>query len=156
MPAWLECLKLLTGGRPPEGGNVISIDRATTISLARMAHPEMALPKQIASLNRLTLAVREHELPIWRLDFADAKHSSYYVSGTTGERLERRNETWRWWDFFWMLHDMDYANRTSFCPLWVESGRARPRRAKSPRPRTLGPFAAIGSGAMIATPRHPC
>jgi hypothetical protein len=28
--------------------------------------------------------------------------------------LERRNETWRWWDFFWMLHNIDYAKRTSF------------------------------------------
>ena len=58
--------------------------------------------------------MREHELPIWQIDFGDAAGSTYYVSGTTGELLERRNDSWRWWDFFWMLHNMDYAERTSF------------------------------------------
>ena len=108
-----------------ESGNPVLIDQATAISVARMAHPEKAQPKQIASLSRLTLAVREHELPIWQVDFADAKRSSYYVSGTTGELLERRNDTWRWWDFFWMLHNMDYAERSSFNhPLIITVGFA--------------------------------
>ena len=52
-------------------------------------------------------------------------NSSYYVSGTTGEVLERRNDTWRWWDFFWMLHNMDYSERTSFNhPLIITVGFA--------------------------------
>src|SRR3546814_13537349 len=25
-----------------------------------------------------------------------------------------RGDTWRTWDFFWMLHNMDYVNRKSF------------------------------------------
>src|SRR3546814_12442686 len=25
-----------------------------------------------------------------------------------------RGDTWRTWDFFWMLHNMDYINRSSF------------------------------------------
>ncbi|HEX8257936.1 MAG TPA: hypothetical protein VF589_09900, partial [Allosphingosinicella sp.] len=53
-------------------------------------------------------------LPIWRVDFGDEGNSSFYVSGTTGKLLERRNDSWRLWDFFWMLHNMDYANRASF------------------------------------------
>ena len=36
---------------------------------------------------------------------------TYYISATTGSVLERRNDTWRWWDFFWMLHIMDYDER---------------------------------------------
>ena len=68
---------------------------------------------------------REHELPIWRVDFRDDANSSYYVSGSTGAILERRNDSWRWWDFFWMLHNMDYANRTSFNhPLIITVGFA--------------------------------
>lgn len=106
-------------------GSVISIDRGTAMSIARAAHPEGAAPTQVAPLDELTLAVREHELPIWQVDFADAKQSSYYVSGTTGAVLERRNDSWRWWDFFWMLHNMDYANRTSFNhPLIIMVGFA--------------------------------
>ena len=80
---------------------------------------------QVASLHELTLAVREHELPIWQVDFRDEKNSSYYVSGTIGESLERRNDSWRCWDFFWMLHNMDYAERTSFNhPLIIMVGFA--------------------------------
>ena len=48
-------------------------------------HPEGSTPLRARPLSELTLAVREHELPIWRVDFADQKNSSYYVSGSTGE-----------------------------------------------------------------------
>ena len=80
---------------------------------------------RVSKLSEVTLAVRDHDLPIWKVDFADLAGSSYYVSGTTGELLERRNDSWRWWDFFWMLHNMDYAKRTSFNhPLIVAAGIA--------------------------------
>ena len=73
----------------------------------------------------ITLAVRDHALPIWRADFADERGSIYYVSGVTGEILERRTDSWRLWDVFWMLHTMDYAKRTSFNhPLIVLAGFA--------------------------------
>ncbi len=108
-----------------DDGSLISIDRSAAGSIARAAHPAGASPARVALLNELTLAVRAHELPIWQVDFADAEHSSYYVSGTTGALLERRNENWRWWDFFWMLHNMDYAERTSFNhPLIIMIGFA--------------------------------
>ena len=93
--------------------------------VATSAHPQRAAVVRVAALTDLTFAVREHELPIWQVDFRDERHSSYYVSGSTGTVLERRNDTWRWWDFFWMLHNMDYANRTSFNhPLIVTVGIA--------------------------------
>jgi len=95
-------------------GSPVSIDRDAAASIARTAHPERASPARTTSLGELTLAVREHQLPVWQVDFRDDVNSSYYVSGTTGEILERRNDSWRWWDFFWMLHNMDYAKRTSF------------------------------------------
>lgn len=39
--------------------------------------------------------------------------------------VERRNDNWRWWDFFWMFHNMDYADRTSFNhPLIITAGIA--------------------------------
>ena len=95
-------------------GGPVGVDAAAASSIARAAHPGGAAVRSARPLRNLTLAVREHELPIWQVDFADAANSSYYVSGSTGELLERRNDSWRWWDFFWMLHNMDYANRASF------------------------------------------
>lgn len=106
-------------------GQSIMIDGETAKSIASAAHPSGAAVTMVAPLKELTLPVREHGLPIWQVDFADEKHSSYYISGTTGEILERRNDSWRWWDFFWMLHNMDYAKRTSFNhPLIIMVGFA--------------------------------
>lgn len=106
-------------------GEPIAIDRSRASAIASAAHPRQAPVIGARPLNELTLAVREHELPIWQVDFRDDASSSYYVSATTGELLERRNETWRWWDFFWMLHNMDYAKRTSFNhPLIIMVGFA--------------------------------
>src|SRR3546814_20507564 len=51
---------------------------------------------------------------MWRVDFANEDNSSSYVSAETGQPLVDRTDTWRVWDFVWMLHNMDYANRTSF------------------------------------------
>ena len=106
-------------------GRQISIDEAAAKSIASASHPSGAAVSSVAALKELNLAVREHELPIWQIDFHDEAHSSYYVSGTTGEVVERRNDSWRWWDFFWMLHNMDYAKRTSFNhPLIIMVGFA--------------------------------
>ena len=97
-----------TSGRP------VSVTAELGRSVAESAYAGAGKVKTVAPLVVLELAVREHELPIWRVDFADAENSSFYVSGTTGKLLERRNDTWRVWDFFWMLHNVDYVNRTSF------------------------------------------
>ena len=106
-------------------GLPITVDRLTAVAIATAMHPDGLAPASVTRLTELTLAVREHGLPIWRIDFTDEKHSSYYVSGTTGAVLERRNDSWRWWDFFWMLHNMDYMERTSFNhPLIITVGFA--------------------------------
>ena len=106
-------------------GRPLMIDAEAAKSIASAAHPSGAAVTMVVPLKELILPVREHELPIWQIDFADDANSSYYVSGTTGEILERRNDSWRWWDFFWMLHNMDYAKRTSFNhPLIIMVGFA--------------------------------
>lgn len=53
-------------------------------------------------------------LPVWRVVMGDVEDTRIYVSTTTGDVIARRNETWRLYDFFWMLHIMDYENRTDF------------------------------------------
>lgn len=54
------------------------------------------------------------ETPVWRVDFNDRLHTRIYVSQNTGEVRARRNDVWRLYDFFWMLHIMDYGDRTDF------------------------------------------
>lgn len=52
--------------------------------------------------------------PVWRADFSDADETRLYISPATGEVLSRRNRVWRFYDFFWMLHIMDYKERENF------------------------------------------
>ena len=106
-------------------GSPVAVDQATASSIARAAHADGARVKSVVPLRELSFAVRDHQLPIWQVDFSDARNSSYYVSASTGELLQRRNDTWRWWDFFWMLHIMDYSDRASFNhPLIITVGFA--------------------------------
>ncbi|MBL4790742.1 MAG: PepSY domain-containing protein [Kordiimonadaceae bacterium] len=50
-------------------------------------------------------------LPVWQVNFADEEQTSLYVSPTQGRIVARRSEMWRVFDFFWMLHIMDYDER---------------------------------------------
>ena len=95
-------------------GAPVTIDAGLIVRIASAAHPGQPVVRSVAPMSRVTFAVREHQLPIWQVDFADPANSSYFISGTTGAILERRNDRWRLWDFFWMLHTMDYAKRSSF------------------------------------------
>ncbi len=52
--------------------------------------------------------------PVWRVDFNDANKTRLYISPETGEVVARRNRFWRLYDFFWMLHIMDYTERENF------------------------------------------
>ena len=106
-------------------GQRVSIDAAVAQQVAVAAYAGAEAVKNVAPLDRLAPAVREHELPIWRVDFNDPQNSSFYISGSTGALLERRNDSWRAWDILFMLHSMDYVNRTDFNhPLIITVGFA--------------------------------
>lgn len=57
---------------------------------------------------------RGKALPAWRVDLDHASSPHIYVDAVTGQILARRNEAWRAFDFFWMLHIMDYNKRENF------------------------------------------
>lgn len=58
-------------------------------------------------------------LPVWRIDMNDEGNTHLYISPTTGRIVARRSAVWRLYDFFWMLHIMDYKGRTNFNNLTV-------------------------------------
>lgn len=53
-------------------------------------------------------------LPVWQIRFEDARETTLYVSAANGQVVARRNDIWRLYDFFWMLHIMDYRERVDF------------------------------------------
>jgi uncharacterized iron-regulated membrane protein len=53
-------------------------------------------------------------LPVWQVRFDDARDTTLYVSERNGQVVARRTDIWRLYDFFWMLHIMDYRERVDF------------------------------------------
>ena len=95
-------------------GEPILVDGALASQIARAAFHHQAPVRAVARLEKANLEARDHKGPLWRVDFADEENSSSYISAVTGRPLVNRGDTWRTWDFVWMLHNMDYVNRTSF------------------------------------------
>jgi uncharacterized iron-regulated membrane protein len=58
--------------------------------------------------------IRGRDLPLWKVDFAQPEAVSLYLHPWTGELLARRTDSWRIFDFFWMLHIMDFDSRDNF------------------------------------------
>lgn len=52
--------------------------------------------------------------PIWRVDFNDPERTRFYLSPQTGEVVTRRSAVWRFYDFFWRLHILDFKNGDNF------------------------------------------
>lgn len=83
----------------------------------RIALRDYSGPGDIASLTAVqapSMEVRRHAGAVWRVDFDDPDSTSLYVSANDGSIVERRNDTWRLFDVFWMLHIMDYQEREDF------------------------------------------
>jgi hypothetical protein len=56
----------------------------------------------------------ECTLPAYRVALADPAGTVVYVDAATGDVTARRNDRWRFYDFFWSLHIMDYRAREDF------------------------------------------
>ena len=70
---------------------------------------------KIVSVRLLTIAPQEMQArqpPYWQVEFEGWNRPTLYLSPTTGELISRRHALWRVFDFAWMLHIMDYDERT--------------------------------------------
>lgn len=60
------------------------------------------------------LEYRGKPMPVYQVAFDHPKNTHVYVQPVTGQVITRRNRPWRVFDFFWMLHIMDYGHREDF------------------------------------------
>ena len=95
-------------------GRRIEITADDARRIARRDYSGSAKIDSVTAVQAPSMEVRRHEGPVWRVDFDDADDTSLYVSATHGSILERRNDAWRLFDVFWMLHIMDYQEREDF------------------------------------------
>jgi len=67
------------------------------------------------------LEYRGKPLPVYQVILDHPKEPHLYISPITGDVVTRRNRPWRIFDFFWMLHIMDYRQRDDFNHLLLTS-----------------------------------
>lgn len=126
-PVWAE-LKMTQRGpawiMTPVEGAPITLDAETgrpfagmradeASALAAAAYRGEAAPRSAVLLDQ---APKEtgRDGPIWRVDFDDAERTAFYLSPQTGEVVTRRSAVWRFYDFFWRLHILDFKDGDNF------------------------------------------
>ena len=63
--------------------------------------------------------------PVWQVRFSDRDETTLYIDPDRAEVLARRSSTWRFYDFFWKLHIMDYDDGADFNhPLLITASGA--------------------------------
>lgn len=82
--------------------------------LARQRYTGTGAVRNAEWLTQTPAEVRGLTAPLWQVQFADAEQTAFYFHPITGQLLRVRTATWRLYDFFWMLHIMDYQNRSDF------------------------------------------
>lgn len=114
------------------GQTVVRVDAATgavrsmiapeeAIAIAQSDFLHDAAPIRVHLIeNDPPLEYRDKPLPAYRVELDHLKEPHIYVNAVTGEVTARRNAVWRLFDFFWMLHIMDYDERSDF-NHWVLS-----------------------------------
>lgn len=117
------------------GGEIVRVDAATgavvpmltreqAVEIARAGYienPPMLSAELYEDAAEVPMEARGRRVPLWGvvLDAPESPH--LYVDAATGDIVARRNGIWRVFDFFWMLHVMDYKGRDNFNHLLLTS-----------------------------------
>lgn len=97
------------------------IDAATAAAVARAAY--RGGPPLTPTMTRVEKPTTEYRgaLPAWRASFADDDETRIYVAADTGRLTSVRTGTWRFYDFFWSLHIMDWTEHERFNTPWLRA-----------------------------------
>lgn len=84
------------------------------IALAKRQYRGDFKLEKISLLAEAPSEVRGISPPIWQIVLSTLEQTTLYLDTQTGLVQRVRTDTWRLYDFFWMLHIMDYQNRENF------------------------------------------
>jgi len=107
-----------------EDGALLKLDEAWVHELA-LGHYAGDGPLVATTLQMQPDIESRAKSPVWRAQFDDPQHTALYFAADDGHFIAARTASWRLYDFFWMLHTMDYVGRDNFNnPLIVTIGMA--------------------------------
>ena len=84
-----------------------------------VAKKNMSPKLKVMGIERITETGNHHEyrgraLPAYVISYDSPEHIKAYVSVADGSFQTLRHRNWRWFDFLWMTHTMDYKGRDNF------------------------------------------
>ena len=94
------------------GARLTPLSDAMARRLAQSLYAGKAPIKTVELVTEAPQEVATRPVPMWRVEFADSNETTLYLSPQTGELLAKRHDLWRWFDLLWMLHIMDYDERS--------------------------------------------
>lgn len=100
------------------GAALPSVDAAMAGRIASAAYKDR--PRPDVQVTRVTAATTEYKgrLPAWQAAFTDREATRVYVDNA-GRIAAVRTGTWRFYDFFWALHIMDWSEHEDFNTPWL-------------------------------------
>ena len=113
-PYYLINNKLLYSARSGVRKNELTKDEALYI-----ANKHMKKGLEVKSIEKITEVGKHHEyrkklLPAYVISYKSNDNLKAYVSILDAKFQSVRHRSWRWFDFLWMTHTMDYEGRDNF------------------------------------------
>jgi uncharacterized iron-regulated membrane protein len=93
------------------GTRISPLDRETIKALAEEAYVGDGSVRGIEWVVKAPREIGARPLPLWAVHYEEFGDTTLYYSPHTGDLVARRHNLWRWFDFVWMLHIMDYQER---------------------------------------------
>lgn len=91
----------------------------TEAEALKIAQKHMLESLQVTGVEKITTTGNHHEyrsgkLPAYVISYAGPDNIKAYISVEDGSFRSVRYRDWRWFDFLWMTHTMDYETRDDF------------------------------------------
>ncbi|NNG21581.1 PepSY domain-containing protein [Telluria aromaticivorans] len=93
------------------GEKLSPLDRDKIIALADAAYVGEGSIKGVEWVTKAPQELGSRPVPLWAVHYDEPGLTTLYFSPHTGDLVARRHELWRWFDFLWMFHIMDYEER---------------------------------------------
>lgn len=87
-----------------------------------VANKYMTDELKVVGIEKITSTGKHHEyrggaLPAYVISYTSPENIKAYISADDGSFQTLRHRDWRWFDFLWMTHTMDYEGRDDFNTL---------------------------------------
>lgn len=94
-----------------DGMKISPLGRDDIVALADAAHAGEGGIRGVEWVMKAPREAGARPAPLWAVHYDDLGDTTLYFSPDTGDLVARRHALWRWFDFLWMLHIMDYEER---------------------------------------------